>query len=478
MKANKILNVIAFGMILSVVSSCGGNISSTTSNTTSTDSTSTSTTNSQSSMFPDVESASFSLNYNNISSIKNCAEGLLLISKKSEFNSKISYLNIAWGNQNGVLDDYNTLKQINQLTASDFEYEFKNNSLIPTEANKIRVEAYDKNNVLIENASTDLTDFKKQEDKLYEFQVISDQQVNSNNGCFYRRSKKTFEDIKENSPSSKVIVINGDVVDEATSANYDSFFDSYKSVFTDGKQKMTLGIGNHEFIKHDESNEFIASRTKEQLQSMYKERLDLWKNKTNNKDLYFYEEINGSYFIYLGTTAYPETLDGNTKASCMLGETQLKWLSNVLLEANKTKKPIFLFSHGSLRDTVSGSLRSLNQTWYGYSEEEEIKLREIIKLYPQILFFSAHSHWSFENENPYLITNNYPSFFNTAAIGYLWEGNGSGNIYNHGSYENGGAQGLYLEVYKDQIMIKGRQFEASDKVSKYWHSAYQVVLPY
>lgn len=32
-------------------------------------------------------------------------------------------------------------------------------------------------------------------------------------------------------------------------------------------------------------------------------------------------------------------------------------------------------------------------------------------------------------------------------------------------------------VYEDQVHIKGRQFEASDKTSKYWFSNYQVVVP-
>ena len=48
--------------------------------------------------------------------------------------------------------------------------------------------------------------------------------------------------------------------------------------------------------------------------------------------------------------------------------------------------------------------------------------------------------------------------------------------YKNETYENGGAQGLYLEVYEDQIIIKGREFEDIDRTSKYWFSNYQVVL--
>ena len=51
------------------------------------------------------------------------------------------------------------------------------------------------------------------------------------------------------------------------------------------------------------------------------------------------------------------------------------------------------------------------------------------------------------------------------------------DVMTNGTYENGGAQGLYLEVYEDQIIIKGREFEDVDQTSKYWFSNYQVVLP-
>lgn len=181
--------------------------------------------------------------------------------------------------------------------------------------------------------------------------------------------------------------------------------------------------------------------------------------------------------MFLGTTEIPHELDGNTRADCTLGETQLNWLSGVLDEASKTNNPIYLFSHGSLRDTVSGSLTSLNQTWYGYTKEEETKLRSIIEKYDNLFFFSGHSHWSFESESPYMVNKGNPSYFNTGAVGYLWEGEGGGHSYNNGNYENGGGQGLYVEVYEDQVHIKGRQFEASDKTSKYWFSNYQVVVP-
>ena len=75
----------------------------------------------------------------------------------------------------------------------------------------------------------------------------------------------------------------------------------------------------------------------------------------------------------------PKYLDGNTRADATLGEEQLSWLKQTMEKASKTNKPIYLFSHGSLRDTVSGSISKLNQTWYGYTLQEENKIRENIE---------------------------------------------------------------------------------------------------
>lgn len=426
---------------------------------------------------PNTTSVSFDISYYNISNIKNCAEGILLINKNGNFNEEITTLQVKWGDKDSSFDDYSALNSFTNLRGSEFEYDFIANSLIPTKATKIWVEAINSNGEIIDKGCVGVEKFKKKNKLNYEFQVISDQQV-STSSAFYRRSKNTFADILQNSPSSALIAVNGDVVDEANASYYDSFYKSYNDVYGNltSATKLLVGLGNHEFIIQSENGNY-AGLTQAELKDRYNQRLSLWKEKTKNTSPYFYYEINGSYFIFLGTTAMPKALDGNTRADCTLGTEQLSWLQNLLTEAGKTKKPIYLFSHGSLRDTVSGSLSALNQTWYGYSLQEENLLRNIIKDYPQIMFFSSHSHWSFESESPFVINQNYPSFFNTAAIGYLWEGVGGGNHYENGTYENGGAQGLYLEVYEDQLFIKGRQFEASDGVSKYWYSGYQVVLP-
>ncbi len=425
---------------------------------------------------PDKKSNSFTLDFYSDTKIKNCSDGVLAITKTDSFSSDIKTLKISWGKGQEKLDDYNEISLVDKFDASEIDYTFSNNSLIPLDATKIWVEALDDKDKVLDYATIGVEDYKKENELLYKFEVISDQQISRGADYFYRKSKKAFEDIKEEDPTSLGIFVNGDIVDEAKEENYDDFYKSYDEVFKDKEIPLNVGIGNHEFIIQSEDANY-SGLSEAQLDSLYQERLSLWKRKTNNQSPYFSLGKEGSKFIFLGTTKMPHALDGNTRADCSLGKEQLSWLKKEIEEGSKTNKPIYIFSHGSLRNTVSGSLTSEKQTWYGYSLEEENQIRELIKGNSNILFFSSHSHWSFENKDPYKVEENCPSFFNTAAIGYLWEGEGNGHIYKNGTYDKSGSQGLYVEVYKDQIFVKGRQFEAADGVSKYYYSRYQVVLP-
>ncbi len=424
----------------------------------------------------DVVSQSFSMDYYHSGDMKNSAEGMMLIHKKDTFNPLIVNMMIKWGDQESAFDNYSVIKSFDELNAGEYEVDFGVNALIPMEATKLWVEGYDATGELIDLGCVSVEAYKQKSELLYEFQVISDVHISSNS-VFAKHSEKAFQDIKTISPNSLGIFVNGDIVDESNDDYYDIFYETYHKLFgNDQDQLLHVGIGNHEFI-HLSENAYYQGLSEQDIQLEYQQRLALWEQKTGHDNPYFYEVIDGNYFIFLGTTAMPKILDGNTRADCTLGDEQLSWLKDVLVEADASGKPIYLFSHGSLRDTVSGSLTSLNQTWYGYQLDEENKLRDIIKDYPQIMMFSSHSHWSFESESPYLISDNYPAFFNTGSVGYLWEGTGGGQHYEGGTYENGGSQGLYIYVYEDQVIIKGRQFEASDMISQYWNSCYQVVIP-
>lgn len=422
----------------------------------------------------DVNPLLFNFSFENTSTIKNCLQGKI---KLTGFDDKVKSISLFWGDDEKVFQNYSAISSFEDLSSKEVEYTFSKNYAITYPERRIFIQAYDKDKNLIDTGSIAVDKYKDLKENKKEIQIISDQQI-SGFQAFYRRSKNTFIDIKENSPKSEAIFVNGDIVDEAKDSNYVDFYKSFDQAYEDVSYTpdLNISLGNHEFILHSETSKVDNFSTQEK-QTRYNDRLKMWKTHTGNESIYGVKKYENIPFINLGTVAFPNKLDGNSQADATLGDEQLKWLDDTLKSIGKDKT-IFLLSHGSLRNTVSGSLTSLGQSWYGYSESEEKKLRDIISDYPNLLFFSSHSHWCFESEKPYLIDENSSSFFNTAAIGYLWQGEGGGRHYSiNQDYENDGAQGLYVELYDDQLIIRGRQFEDRDGISKYWYSPYQVVLP-
>ena len=73
-----------------------------------------------------------------------------------------------------------------------------------------------------------------------------------------------------------------------------------------------------------------------------------------------------------------------------MSDEQLGWLKQNLEEySQKIKQADFHFSHHVLPDTVSGS----RQSPYLQDYLNVDKLYDILKDYPQVVFFTSHTHW-------------------------------------------------------------------------------------
>jgi len=149
----------------------------------------------------------------------------------------------------------------------------------------------------------------------------------------------------------------GDIVDRGTESSFKKFFSIANAGVKDGTV-MRAVLGNHEFF--DNSSEAVARFLRT---SGYSETdIDI--------------NLNGYHFIMLAP------LNGGRGYT----EEQKKWLENAIknaLSEDETKiKPIFVFQHHNVRDTVYGS-----QAW-GVSD-----LSSILSKYPNVVDFSGHSHY-------------------------------------------------------------------------------------
>ena len=279
-----------------------------------------------------------------------------------------------------------------------------------------------------------------EEEPVYMFNVIGDMQLGMSNAYTEKNYQQALENIKSLSPESQFILSVGDQTDHSLESEYKAL-DGYKEQILPDIP-MYIAIGNHDRGGSDWKNRFIESAKKNS-------GLDTIDN------VYYSFQKNGSYFIFLGSEA--DNRDGLNDV--FISEEQFNWFKGQMEEAGKTGKPIFVVIHEPLYNTVSGSLPG--QNWQGnpqnasyYPDNKYGSLKEVLDQYPSAYVFSGHTHWEFKSDSPVVISDgSTANYINCSSVGYLWTDNNSGYIES-GKYI--GSEDLYVYVYKDKVVVKGR----------------------
>ena len=99
----------------------------------------------------DLVAEHFSFDYYHESEQLNCAAGLALIHLSC--NSLFSSLSLKWGDDNAPFEDYDSLYETDKLSADEYEYDFKDHALIPSNATKLWLLGYGKDGEILEKAT-------------------------------------------------------------------------------------------------------------------------------------------------------------------------------------------------------------------------------------------------------------------------------------------------------------------------------------
>lgn len=257
-----------------------------------------------------------------------------------------------------------------------------------------------------------------------EMQVVSDTHVRADRShLFTRHFQMALEDIAAVSPDSVGVFVVGDLTDNGSDAEYDTCFDMVRA-FGSRLPPFHVVAGNHDLTGP----------------------LDRFLKKTGNdgKTAYFDRRVGGLHCIFLSADR------GGLRVT--LGEAQLAWLADRLAEEGDPARPVLLFLHQAMKDTVAGS--RAGQNWDGVNDADA--LRAVLTNHPNALLFTGHSHW--ELDSPHTMFSdigNFPVCFNTASVGYTWN--------DHSQRTNvpvNGSEGYFLEVKEDgTLLVRGRDFE-------------------
>ncbi|MEW4370168.1 metallophosphoesterase family protein [Paenibacillus kandeliae] len=339
---------------------------------------------------------------------------------------------------------------------------------------------------LTEDQQAGLTSSDTWGERLGGFQVITDTHLTADSDHMYNRHwDLALADLATHAKDSLGIIHVGDVTDHGLSTEYQELHRIWEQ-YRDELPAIHFALGNHDVSdlswqtelsslvgKDDQElltlrDDYLQQRPLKQDDSMslanhveadgqsdgeeeagmdesmyrlWQYRLGMFNRSTFTEGVYTHRRIGGYNFLFLGTER-PLSKD------CYLSHMQLDWLAQRLdiITAASPGKPIFLFLHQPLLNTVAGSLEA--QGWYGVEQDDACK--EILRRYPQVLLFTGHTHWHLQAPHTvHVLEQGGPVLFNAASVAYLWTDD---DTYREGS------QGWYIDLYTDRLVLRGRDF--------------------
>ncbi|UVI29375.1 DUF7402 domain-containing protein [Paenibacillus spongiae] len=236
---------------------------------------------------------------------------------------------------------------------------------------------------------------------IFSFMSMSDTHNHTGN------TAKAVTDAVNNNASAIVLV--GDITNFGESAEYDAVKNAINSV--KDRPPVYYTIGNHEY---DWQSDYNVAKNR------FIEKAEIPENK-----VYYHREIQGYDFLFLGWDKKP----ANT---AYMSDEQLAWLESTLADNAVPDKPIFVFTHNPIYQTVSKSYYS-DYAW-GQSTKQEQKFRNILEKYPQVILTTGHLH-----DDTKIQGNMYTNRFTAVRDGAVLE-----------------SQAMIFDVYKDKVHLKGR----------------------
>lgn len=254
-----------------------------------------------------------------------------------------------------------------------------------------------------------------------------------------------LNDYKKLAPGYKAMAVVGDITNHGMESQYDNF-NKIMDKYANPDAEKVIAMGNHEFFE---------GRFWPRPDLTDKVLLDRFVSKTGMPGVYYDKWVEGYHFITLGSEESMLT-DPNNQHNAIISDKQYKWLEETLPKEADPKKPIFVFLHQPIDDTVYGS-----EDWGGGLRDG--RLANILKQYPQVILFTGHLHYLLEH--PRTVYQDGFTMVNTGATAYT--------LYEDGSGPWGSAQGLLVNVFDDRVEIKAREFSTDT-----WVNSYTIKMPF
>ena len=238
-----------------------------------------------------------------------------------------------------------------------------------------------------------------------------------------------------------VVMITGDIGYACEEAEYEKFWNAWNSVFPDEETAPELVVvsGNHEFDR--------AVFGKESYEDAIERFMRVFKLDELNQ----HKVVKGYHFITINSES--EYTHGK------FTEVTTDWLKEQLdaAVADNPNMPIFVTAHQTLPNTTYGS---------EWGSTKTAALYEVLKDYPQVVYFAGHSHYASENERS--IHQEYITCVDLTSMNYLSLEDGNYGYQSQGALlvtVNGADKQIVIDRYKIE---NGEEGASVVKIKQPW----------
>lgn len=285
-----------------------------------------------------------------------------------------------------------------------------------------------------------------EEDCKLNFAVISDIHMTDETA---RRDMLRFglKDMENFDSTLDALVLSGDLTDHGEEAEWEMLKSAF-SGYTPAKN-LIMAQGNHDTWTEDDK--YDLART-----YFIKYNKEISGREIEHE--YYSTEINGYTFIIMAS----ET----DRTAAYISDTQLEWLRAEMDKASEKGLPIFVISHWPINQS-----HGLPETWGeedmepddGGFGDQSAQVEEILKSYENVFLISGHIHSGFVKADQkdvfgYESVETHGTFHSINLPQYMY-------LTGRGRIANG--TGYTIEVYDDEVVLRGRSFSAG-----VWYSDY------
>ncbi len=255
------------------------------------------------------------------------------------------------------------------------------------------------------------------------FSILSDSHIEANNFARYKVYTHCLQDVRKNKSGNDAVIFLGDNTMNGQVLENTLFHGAAKMLLPG--QTILPVVGNHDIGNGHGDYAKLQNRWYDYTRAFF------------GKDLahpYYYEVIDGCYFIVLG-------MEEQLVYEMTVTDAQFAWLEDVLQKAAGSGKPVFVFSHYPADEAQDES---------GKETDRLINLLAEYNKTHDLFYFCGHTHmplylfWSFHD------SDGFPEIY----LPRLTELSGDNDDE---VFRNTGI-GIEVEVYENEVLVRGRDF--------------------